>query len=139
MPAATDEQVVLPTHSPHRHRWPGDACSSEPNLMAQTSPTPSAVVIIGAGQAGFQTALSLRENDYRGSVTIAGDEAKLPYQRPPLSKGYLAGEAADAESATLTLRPRSFYQRHGLHLIQDFAVAIDRARSVIGLGSGREI
>jgi 3-phenylpropionate/trans-cinnamate dioxygenase ferredoxin reductase subunit len=107
--------------------------------MAQTSPTPSAVVIIGAGQAGFQTALSLRENDYRGSVTIVGDEAELPYQRPPLSKGYLAGEAADAESATLTLRPRSFYQRHGLHLIQDFAVAIDRARSVIGLGSGREI
>src|ERR1700684_3477376 len=133
MPAATDEQVVLPTHGPRRHRWPRGACSSEPNLMAQTSP-PGAVVIIGAGQAGFQAALSLRENNYQGSVTIVGDEAELPYQRPPLSKSYLAGEAADAESATLALRPRSFYQRHDIHLVQDLAVAIDRARSVIALG-----
>jgi 3-phenylpropionate/trans-cinnamate dioxygenase ferredoxin reductase subunit len=106
--------------------------------MAQRSP-PGAVVIIGAGQAGFQAALSLRENNYQGSVTIVGNEAELPYQRPPLSKSYLAGEAADAESATLTLRPRSFYQRHDIHLVQDDAVAIDRARSVIALGSAREI
>ena len=45
------------------------------------------VVIVGAGQAGFQVAASLRMEGFDGSITLIGDEPGLPYQRPPLSKG----------------------------------------------------
>jgi 3-phenylpropionate/trans-cinnamate dioxygenase ferredoxin reductase component len=51
------------------------------------------IVIIGAGQGGFQLARSLREAKFTGSIRLVGDERHLPYQRPPLSKAYLSGEA----------------------------------------------
>ena len=54
--------------------------------------TDETVLIIGAGQAAAQTAASLRQGGFEGVVTIIGDEASLPYQRPPLSKAYLKGE-----------------------------------------------
>jgi 3-phenylpropionate/trans-cinnamate dioxygenase ferredoxin reductase subunit len=50
------------------------------------------VLIIGAGQAGAQCAASLRRNGYEGRIVMTGEEAHPPYQRPPLSKGYLLGE-----------------------------------------------
>ena len=50
------------------------------------------IVVVGAGQAGFQAAASLREAGFAGSLTLVGEEAALPYQRPPLSKAYLAGK-----------------------------------------------
>ena len=49
------------------------------------------VVIVGGGQAGAQTALSLRQQGFTGKITIIGQEPVLPYERPPLSKGFLAG------------------------------------------------
>jgi NADPH-dependent 2,4-dienoyl-CoA reductase/sulfur reductase-like enzyme len=49
-------------------------------------------VIIGASHAGAQVAASLRQLKWDGEVVLIGDEAALPYQRPPLSKAYLAGE-----------------------------------------------
>jgi ferredoxin, 2Fe-2S len=52
------------------------------------SDTP-AVVIVGAGQAGFQAAVSLREGGYPGKISVFGDEPELPCQRPPLSKAIL--------------------------------------------------
>ena len=52
----------------------------------------SGIVIIGAGHAAGQAAASLRQEKYEGDITIVGDEAYIPYQRPPLSKQYLAGE-----------------------------------------------
>lgn len=68
------------------------------------------IAIIGAGQAGFQVAASLREVHYEGRVVIVGDEPQAPYQRPPLSKAYLLGECTEAQIA---LRPDAFYgQRH---------------------------
>ena len=54
---------------------------------------PASVVIIGAGLAGAKTAEALREQGYAGPVTLLGSESELPYERPPLSKGYLAGKA----------------------------------------------
>ena len=51
--------------------------------------TQRTVAIIGAGQAGFQVAASLREHSYDGRIVIIGDESHPPYQRPPLSKAYL--------------------------------------------------
>lgn len=82
------------------------------------------IVVVGAGQAGFQVAASLREGGYRGLLTLVGDEAALPYQRPPLSKAYLAGKT-DAEG--LALRPAAFFADHsiGRHVASP-AAAIDR-------------
>lgn len=64
--------------------------------------SPVGIVVAGAGQAGFQLAASLREGGFRDPITLVGDEAALPYQRPPLSKAYLAGKT-DQEG--LFLRP----------------------------------
>lgn len=64
------------------------------------------ILIVGAGQAGMQIAVSLRDEGYEGSITLVGEENHAPYQRPPLSKAYLAGEA-DEES--LELRNPDFY------------------------------
>ncbi len=73
------------------------------------------VVIVGAGHAGGTVAALLRQYDWPGEIALIGDEAIAPYQRPPLSKGYLKGEI-DAES--LKLRADGFYadQRIALHL-----------------------
>jgi 3-phenylpropionate/trans-cinnamate dioxygenase ferredoxin reductase component len=81
------------------------------------------VVVVGAGQAGFQVAASLREGGYQGPLTLVGDEAALPYQRPPLSKAYLAGKT-DAEG--LALRPATFFAEHGIVRREGSAGAIDR-------------
>jgi len=53
--------------------------------------TQGAVVIVGAGHAGFQLAASLRQAGFKDRVYLINDEAHLPYQRPPLSKAYLKG------------------------------------------------
>jgi len=63
-------------------------------------------IIIGGGQAATQAAQTLRQSNFDGDVTLVGEEPQLPYQRPPLSKHYLAGEL-DAER--LHLRPAKFY------------------------------
>jgi len=73
----------------------------------------SPVVIIGAGQAGVQTAASLRQGGFDGPIYLYGDEAVLPYQRPPLSKAYLKGES-DAER--LALKPADWYLAQNITL-----------------------
>jgi len=89
------------------------------------------VAIIGAGQAGLQVAVSLRELHYEGRVVLVGDEPHAPYQRPPLSKGYLLGETSEAQ---LALRPDAFFAQHRIELITGKrAVAIDRTRRMVGL------
>lgn len=89
------------------------------------------VVIVGAGQAGLQVAASLRELHFEGRVVLVGDEPHAPYQRPPLSKGYLHAEVDEAQ---LALRPPAFYARHQIELItHKRATAIDRGRRLVGL------
>lgn len=91
-------------------------------------------VIVGAGQAGFQAAASLREFGYQDPITLVGDEGLLPYQRPPLSKAYLLGELSDER---LLLRPPAFYESRHINLIlDDPVVAIDRAAARVRLASG---
>ena len=51
-----------------------------------------AVVIVGGGQAGYQTAASLRTEGYDGPVFLIGEESGAPYQRPPLSKAFVLGK-----------------------------------------------
>jgi 3-phenylpropionate/trans-cinnamate dioxygenase ferredoxin reductase component len=98
---------------------------------------PPVVAIVGAGQAGFQVAASLHQEGFAGKVVLIGDEPVLPYQRPPLSKSYLAGQSGLDE---LWLRPEEFYAKQQIDLIRGDAVsAIDRQRRLLRLVSGREI
>ena len=94
------------------------------------------VAIVGAGQAGFQVAASLHQEGFRGSVALIGDEPVIPYQRPPLSKSYLAGQSGVDE---LWLRPAEFYAKQQIDLVYgDPVTAIDREKRSLQLGSGRK-
>ncbi|MCE4225542.1 oxidoreductase [Methylobacterium sp. C25] len=94
------------------------------------------VVIVGAGQAGLQTAASLREAGFAAPITVVGDEDALPYQRPPLSKAYLAGKT-DAEG--LLLRPASYFTEHRIAHRRARAVRIDRDARTLGLDDESEL
>ena len=94
------------------------------------------VAIIGAGQAGFQAAASLRDTGFAGRVVLIGDEPVLPYQRPPLSKSYLAGQSGADD---LWLRPAEFYAKQQIDLVYgDSVTAIDRGQRRLYLASGSE-
>ncbi len=69
------------------------------------------VVIVGGGQAAVQAIDTLRRKGFTGEVVLIGDEPWLPYQRPPLSKKYLAGTL---ERERLLLRPQHFYESHSV-------------------------
>ncbi len=95
------------------------------------------VVIVGAGQAGFQVAASLRMEGYEGAIALVGDEPNLPYQRPPLSKGFMAGKQDIAGTA---LRPLAFYENHRIELMTGAKViGIDRLDRSVRLASGRAL
>ncbi len=93
------------------------------------------IVIIGAGQAGAQAVASLRSEGFTGSIVMVGDEAFVPYQRPPLSKAYLMGTF---ERARLFLKPEHYYADSGCELILNTsAKSIDRAAKTVALNDGR--
>ncbi|MFK8399899.1 NAD(P)/FAD-dependent oxidoreductase [Pseudomonas sp. BGr12] len=93
------------------------------------------VVVIGAGQAGFQIAASLRQGGHTGRILIIGDEANAPYQRPPLSKAFLKQQA---DEQSIQLRPASFYQDNKIELICGEQVSnIDRTRKVVETSCGK--
>jgi 3-phenylpropionate/trans-cinnamate dioxygenase ferredoxin reductase subunit len=95
------------------------------------------VVIVGSGQGGFQVAASLRDEGYAGAITLIGDEPGLPYQRPPLSKAYLAGEA---QPRHVELRPVAFYAERGIDVIApERVVGIARAARRVTLASGKTL
>lgn len=73
------------------------------------------VVIVGAGHGGAQAAIALRQGGFAGSVLVVGDEPELPYERPPLSKDYLAG---DKGFDRLLIRKAEFWAERGI----DFAL-----------------
>ncbi|MEU6088780.1 FAD/NAD(P)-binding oxidoreductase [Streptomyces sp. NPDC047085] len=94
------------------------------------------VVVIGAGQAGHQTAASLRDRGHQGPLTLVGDEGVPPYERPPLSKAYLTGEA---DASQLWLRPETFYERHAITRVTGTAVALDRTARTVRLADGTRL
>jgi len=98
---------------------------------------PTRIVIVGAGHAGGSVAAQLRQFGWSGSITLIGDERLPPYQRPPLSKAWLKGEASDA---SLLLRGASFYETRAITLrLGEQVVAINRSCSEISLASGETI
>ena len=93
----------------------------------------SHVVAIGAGQAGAALAARLRSGGHAGPITLIGEEPILPYQRPPLSKGYLLGEMG---ADRLTLRSADFYAEHDIALRLGAPVsAIDPKARTVTLGT----
>lgn len=92
------------------------------------------VVIIGAGHAGGTAAALLRQYGHEGPIVLAGEEPAPPYQRPPLSKAWLKGEA-DLEA--LLLRPEVFYAEHDIDLRTGVtATAIDAAARTVTFADG---
>ena len=92
------------------------------------------VVIVGSGQAGYETAVSLRAKGFDGSVTLVGDEPGVPYHRPPLSKAFLKG---DAEPVSVTLRPADYFSKNGIDLrCARTAVEIDRVDKRVRIADG---
>ena len=80
----------------------------------------SGIVIIGAGQAAAVASATLRKEKYTGAIKILGDESHPPYDRPPLSKQYLAGELSMAETL---IRPPEFYADNDIELLTDTRVS----------------
>lgn len=94
----------------------------------------SKVVVIGAGHCAGQLVARLRQEGLEGPICMLGEEAHPPYQRPPLSKGYLAGD--DARDRVL-LRPPEFYAEKDIEWRMDTRVtAIDRAAKAVTLEDG---
>tara|TARA_R110002051_G_scaffold3242_1_gene17606 strand:- start:869 stop:2074 length:1206 start_codon:yes stop_codon:yes gene_type:complete len=94
------------------------------------------ILIIGAGHAGGSVAALLRQYGHEGPIVLAGAETSPPYQRPPLSKAWLKGEATGDD---LLLRPLSFYGEQGITLrTGTTATAIDRGDQRVRFADGTE-
>lgn len=91
-------------------------------------------VIVGGGHAAGQLCASLRGGGWQGGITVIGEEPAPPYQRPPLSKAYLAGEM---DEERLYVRPRSFYDEAGVELrLGERAEGIDLANARVATSAG---
>ncbi len=104
--------------------------------MSETTVTPG-MVIIGGGLAGATAAETLREEGWSGSVTVVADEQETPYQRPPLSKGFLAGkEGPDA----LLPYTEQWYPDHDVTVMRgNAATAVDPVAHTVSLSDGTSL
>jgi NADPH-dependent 2,4-dienoyl-CoA reductase/sulfur reductase-like enzyme len=94
-------------------------------------------VIAGASLAGAKAAETLREEGFDGDVVLLGTERELPYERPPLSKGYLLG---NDERDSFTVHPANWYAEHGVDLRLGVTVTgIDRAASAVATADSRTV
>jgi 3-phenylpropionate/trans-cinnamate dioxygenase ferredoxin reductase subunit len=94
------------------------------------------MVIVGAGLAGGNAAVTLREEGYRGRIVLAGAEPGVPFGRPPLSKTHLRGEE------TLDgwyVRPPEWYGEHDVDVLHASVAAIDPAAQEVVMAGGRRI
>ncbi len=97
----------------------------------------SDVLIVGSGHAGAQAAIMLRQLGYGGSVTIVGEEPESPYERPPLSKEYFAG---DKSLERIRIRPPAFWAERAIALrLGERIVAVDAAAHRVTTAHGRSI
>jgi 3-phenylpropionate/trans-cinnamate dioxygenase ferredoxin reductase subunit len=95
------------------------------------------VLIVGSGHGGAQAAIMLRQLGFAGSVAIVGEEPELPYERPPLSKEYLAG---DKPFERLMIRPKKFWNERAVTLLQDRRVTrVDAEEHRVRTEDGEQI
>lgn len=92
------------------------------------------VVVVGSGHAGAQVSIALRQLGYDGTIALVGDDAELPYERPPLSKEYLAGEKSFDR---LLIRPAAFWHDKAIALRPGCrVVAVDPAAHRVTTADG---
>jgi 3-phenylpropionate/trans-cinnamate dioxygenase ferredoxin reductase subunit len=94
---------------------------------------PQRALVIGASHAGAQLAASLRQDGWSGEIVLIGEEPTVPYQRPPLSKAYLAGKTTLDE---ITIRSSDFYSKQRIQLLNAHVEAIDRSAGHIVMSTG---
>jgi 3-phenylpropionate/trans-cinnamate dioxygenase ferredoxin reductase subunit len=95
------------------------------------------VLIVGAGHGGAQAAIALRQQAFEGSIAMIGGEPDLPYERPPLSKDYLAGEKAFER---ILIRPPAFWAERDVTMLLGSRVAsVDPAAREVGLEDGTTV
>ena len=95
------------------------------------------ILIVGAGHGGAQAAIALRQNKVEGRIAIVGDEPDLPYERPPLSKEYLAG---DKVFERILIRPAAFWKERDVAMLLDRRVAtVDPAAHTVSTTAGQVI
>ena len=95
------------------------------------------VAIIGTGHGGAHAAIALRQLGFGGTLALIGRELDPPYERPPLSKDYLAGEK---DFARMLIRPNAFWGERGVELLTGReVVAVDRAARRLRCADGEEI
>lgn len=95
------------------------------------------ILIVGGGHAGAQAAIALRQNKYEGSIAIVGDEPEIPYERPPLSKDYLAGEKVFER---ILIRPAAFWPEREIAMLTGRrVVAVDPQARSVTTGDGSTI
>jgi 3-phenylpropionate/trans-cinnamate dioxygenase ferredoxin reductase subunit len=94
------------------------------------------MVVIGAGLAGGNAAVTLREEGFEGRVTLVGQEPEVPFGRPPLSKTYLRSEE---DLSGWYVRPPEWYREHDIERLNSSVVAVDAAAHRAVLDSGQEL
>ena len=95
------------------------------------------ILIVGGGHAGAQAAIALRQNKFEGSIAIVGDEPEIPYERPPLSKDYLAGEKVFER---ILIRPATFWpEREIAMLTGKRIVSVNPRGHMVATGDGSTI
>jgi 3-phenylpropionate/trans-cinnamate dioxygenase ferredoxin reductase subunit len=95
------------------------------------------VLIVGAGHGGAQAAIALRQGKFAGSIAILGDEPELPYERPPLSKEYLAG---DKSFERILIRQPAFWEERQVAMLPGRrVVAVDPAAHRVTTADGADI
>ncbi len=99
--------------------------------------SPSSVVVVGAGAAGGAAAEMLRRKGYTGPITLIGRDDYLPYDRPNLSKDYLAG---NAQEEWIPLRPNDFYHEQKIDTVTGTEVQkIDTRKREVTLSNGKSL
>ena len=99
--------------------------------------TPQSVVVVGAGLAGAKAAQTLREEGFDGRLVLLGAERERPYERPPLSKEYLRGEAGPEK---LYVHPAGYYDDHAIELRSGVAIAsLDAGGRAVVLAGGERL
>lgn len=106
--------------------------------VGNTRPTrqPESVVIVGGGAAGAAATEMLRRQGYTKQITVIDEEPDSPYDRPNLSKDYLAGNAPEE---WIPLRPAGFYEQHGVNVVRARATRIDTANKKVECEGGSPI
>jgi 3-phenylpropionate/trans-cinnamate dioxygenase ferredoxin reductase subunit len=95
------------------------------------------LIIVGGGMAGAIAAQTLREEGFDGSITLFGQEPNVPYERPPLSKDYLQG---NAERDSIFVHPESWYAEHDVELsLGDAVTSLDPAARTVTTSTGTQL